>query len=123
MIDAELVNEDERSIRRVRITVALTYATSSIRIQKITAEIRLLLENHPLVAEKITVHFRDFNVSSLDIIIIYFINNPDYETYLVVNEEINLKIMDIVKNNDCAFAFPSTSLYIENKTGNSPVAS
>lgn len=123
MIDAELVNEDERTIRRVRITVGLTYATSSIRIQRITAEIRLLLENHPMVAEKITVHFRDFNVSSLDIIIIYFINNPDYETYLVVNEEINLKIMEIVKNNESAFAFPSTSLYIENKTINSPVAS
>ncbi len=123
MIDAELVNEDERTIRRVRITVRLTYETAASQIENITSQIRELLRSHAAVSEKITVHFRDFNVSSIDIIIIYFINNPEYETYLVINEEINLKIMEIVKKNGCAFALPSTSLYIRNKATDFPVSS
>ncbi len=116
MVDAELVNEDERSIRRVKFTIGLTYSTSTQQLQNVTAAIKKLLENNSRVAEKIKVHFRDFNASSLDIVIIYFITSPQYETYLEVNEEINLKIMDIVKENGCSFAFPSSSVYLEKMT-------
>ncbi|MEO8087713.1 MAG: mechanosensitive ion channel family protein [Bacteroidota bacterium] len=113
MIDAELVNEDERVLRRVRFTIGLTYGTSTENILKISAEIRSLLHNHPLVSEKVNVHFRDFSSSSLDILVNYFITNPDYEKYLEINEEINLAIMNIVEKNGCSFAFPSTSVYLE----------
>jgi MscS family membrane protein len=113
MIDAELVNEDERALRRVRFTIGLTYTTSPEQLQKVTGEIKSLLQNHAMIGENVAVHFRDFNSSSLDILVNYFILSPEYEKYLQVNEEINLKIMDIVERNGCAFAFPSTSLYIE----------
>ena len=115
MIDAELINEDERVLRRVRYSIGLTYATTAVQLQKITGEIRALLQGHPLVGEKITVRFRDFGASSLDILINYFITNPEYDKYLEVNEGINLEIMHIIEKNGCAFAFPSTSVYLEKK--------
>ncbi len=115
MIDAELANENERALRRVRFTIGITYDSSVNNIQLITEGIKKLLQNHPMIDKKIIVHFRDFNSSSLDILVNYFITNPEYEKYLEVNEEINLKIMEIVEKCGCSFAFPSTSVYLENK--------
>ena len=116
MIDAELVNEDERALRRVRFKIGLTYGTTPAQLLAITGEIRDLLNNHRLVSENVAVHFRDFNSSSLDILINYFIIEPEYEIFLQVNEEINLKIMAIVESNGSSFAFPSTSVYMERRT-------
>lgn len=113
MIDAELVNEDERALRRVRFTIGLTYNSRPEQLQVVTAEIRKLLHSHPQIGEKVVVHFRNFSASSLDILVQYFIMNPEYEKFLEVNEDVNLKIMKIVEDSGCAFAFPSTSLYIE----------
>lgn len=112
MIDAELVNENERELRRVRFSIGLTYDSTAEQIQKVTEEIKKILRAHPLLDEKIIVHFRDFSSSSLDILVNYFVRNPEYEIYLEVNEEINLKIMQAVKQCGCRFAFPSTSVYI-----------
>jgi len=115
MIDAELVNENERAMRRVRFTIGLTYQTSPGQLMEVTREIKKMLQQHSIVDEKIAVHFRDFNNSSLDILVNYFIKSPEYEKYLELNEEINLAIMGIVQKAGCSFAFPSTSIYMEEK--------
>ena len=115
MIDAELVNEDERALRRVRFTIGLTYGSSAEQLQNVSSEIKMLIQSHPMVNENVTVNFRAFGTSSLDILINYFIKDPSYEKFLEVNEEINLKIMGIVERNGCSFALPSTSIYLGKK--------
>jgi len=115
MIDAELVNEDERALRRVRFTIRLAYSTTAEQLQNVSSEIKLLIENHPMVTENVRVNFRTFGVNSLDIRVNYFIMDPTYEKFLEINEEINLKIMGIIERNDCAFANPSAPIYLGNK--------
>ena len=117
MIDAELINEDERLHRRVRYTIGLTYGTTAEQVRKVTTEIKAMLLNHPTVDGNVMVYFRDFGSSSLDILINYFVMDPGYQRYLEVNEEINLEIMQIVERNGCSFAFPTTSVYLEKNPG------
>ena len=49
----------------------------------------------------------------LDILIIYFVNSPNWEDLTNVKQEINFEIMNIVKSNNSDFAFPSTTVYLE----------
>ena len=115
MIDAELVNEDERALRRVRFTIGLNYGTTAEQLQNVSNEIKMLIHNHHMVNDNVSVNFRTFGTNSLDILINYFIKDPAYEKFLEVNEEINLKIIGIVERNGCTFGLPSGSDYLARK--------
>jgi MscS family membrane protein len=59
------------------------------------------------------VYFTDFGDSSLNIFIYCFTNTAEWEKYLAIREDVNLKIMEIIEKNGASFAFPSTSIYVE----------
>jgi len=44
-----------------------------------------------------------------------FTTTAVWEEYLKIREDINLKIIEIVEKNGSSFAFPSQSIYFENK--------
>jgi len=110
-----LENFSKRSVRRIKMLVGLTYDTKREQMQKILKDIRDMLKNHPGIAkdELLMVYFRDFGASSLDIFVYCFTNTADWEKYLAIREDVNLKIMEIVEKHGASFAFPSTSVYIE----------
>jgi len=113
MVDAELDNLGKRDVRRVKFYLGLTYDTKIDQIKKIVSEIENLIKNHKLTTENCMVKFQEFGASSLDILIVYFVNSPDWEDLTNVKQEINFEIMNIVKSNDSDFAFPSTTVYLE----------
>jgi len=111
MVDQALNNLTLRSTRRVKFNVSLTYDTPSEAINTIKTEINTILNDHPMVLENPIVRFAEFSSSSLDIMIIYFINTPEWPVALEVKESINFNILEIVRKNKAAFAFPSTTVY------------
>ena len=113
MVDAELDNLGKRNVRRVKFYLGLTYDTKIDQIKKIVSEIENLIKNHRLTTENCMVKFQEFGASSLDILIVYFVNSPDWEDLTNVKQEINFEIMNIVKSNNSDFAFPSTTVYLE----------
>ena len=58
------------------------------------------------------VKFIKFGSSSLDILVVFYVKGTDWDKYLNTTEEINFKIMDIVKKHKSDFAFPSTTVYL-----------
>ena len=59
------------------------------------------------------VKFQEFGASSLDIMILYYVNSTKWDDFIDVKEDINFKIMKIVNENNCEFAFPSTTVYLQ----------
>jgi len=59
------------------------------------------------------VRFLEFGPSSLDIMVLYYVDSPDWEALIDAKQKINFDIIDIVNKYKCEFAFPSTSVYIE----------
>ncbi len=112
MIDAELDNLGMRPVRRVKFNIGVTYDTSTEQIKTIVAEIQEMINNHKDTNQEGKVRFQEFGSSSLDILIVYFVTSPKWETLINVKEDINYKIMDIVKRNNSDFAFPSTTVYL-----------
>jgi MscS family membrane protein len=43
----------------------------------------------------------------------YFVNSPSWDDLIDVRQDINFKIIEIVNKHKAAFAFPSTSIYLE----------
>jgi len=113
--NSPIENFSRRGIRRIKMTIGVTYSTTSIQMEKILSDIKTMLRNHEDIAQKETmlVNFTSFGDSSLDIFIYTFSNTANWAKYMDIKEDINLKIMKIIEDNNSDFAFPSQSLYVE----------
>jgi len=102
--------------RRVSFHLGVTYTTPRQKLQTCVNRIKDLLENHPEVhPDLIMVRFEQFAGSSLDIFIYFFTKTKVWAEFLAVREEINFKIMEILEQEGVSIAFPSRSVYFENR--------
>ena len=113
IISAELDNLGARPVRRVKFNIGLTYDTSVENIKNIVDDIQKLIDEHPMTNQDGKVRFLEFGPSSLDIMVLYYVDSPDWEVLIDAKQKINFDIIDIVNKYKCEFAFPSTSVYIE----------
>ena len=113
MIDAELDNLGLRKVRRVKFNVGLTYETSAEQIKAIVNDIQEMINLHEKTNQDGRVRFQEFGASSLDIMVIYFVNSPRWEDLIDVKEDINYKIIEIVQKHKSDFAFPTTTVYLQ----------
>lgn len=110
LTDGPLNNITESPFRRVDFIVGLTYSTTADKIERVMDGIKAVLEAHEETKEDYTVVFSDFSASSLDIRVIYFVYSNEWGKMVKVKEEINFKIMRIVEENGCSFAFPTQTI-------------
>lgn len=115
LANQSLENFSRRNVRRIKMIIGVTYSTTREQMVKILNEIRAMLKTHPGIAKDqlLMVYFTDFGDSSLNIFVYCFTNTAEWEKYLAIREEVNLKIMEIIEKNGASFAFPSTSIYVE----------
>ena len=113
LIDNALNNITLSDARRVRFSIGLTYSSSSTQLLSIIEEIKKTIEQHPKISNDYTVRFDEFDKSSLNILIIYFVMSNEYDIMIEVKETINLSVMQIVEQYGCSFAFPTQTVYIK----------
>ncbi|CAA6798785.1 MAG: Potassium efflux system KefA protein / Small-conductance mechanosensitive channel [uncultured Sulfurovum sp.] len=113
--NSPIQNFSRRGVRRIKMTIGLTYNTSSEQMENILTDIKTMLRTHEGIAQKETmlVNFSSFDDSSLGIFIYTFTSTANWAKYMEIKEDVNLKIMKIVEDNKSEFAFPSQSLYVE----------
>jgi MscS family membrane protein len=113
LIDNALNNITLSAARRVRFSLGLTYNSKSTQILSIIEDIKKEIENHSLISADYTVRFDEFDKSSLNILVIYFVMSNDYNLMVQVKEELNIKMMNIVEKHGCDFAFPTQTVYVK----------
>jgi len=107
-------NIDQRSERRIKMRIGLTYDTTPAQMKAALAGIEQLLSVHPGVDQKYKlVKFDEFEDSSLSIFLYYFSSSKVWEEYLQVRQEVNLQIMELLESLELEFAFPTQTLHIE----------
>ena len=112
MVDAELDNLSLRTFRRVKFNIGVLYGTKMSTIKSIVKKIQQYIDEHPHTNQDGQVKFMDFGSSSLDIMVMYFIDTMDYSFFLNIKEEINYKIMEIVEAEESDFAFPTQTIHL-----------
>jgi len=119
LANSPITNWSRMTMRRIKMTIGLTYDTNSTQMQNILIQVREMLHNDPDINDKtILVNFTDFQDSALGIFCYFFTNTTNWQEYLMVRERMNLNIMKIVEDNKAGFAFPSQSVYIESMPEN-----
>jgi len=94
--------------------IGLRYETSPDQIRYILVAIREMLYAHPKVdADPARIRFVNFGAYSLDLDIFAYVKAVDYNEFLSISEDLNLRIMDIVEEGGSSFAFPSQTTYVE----------
>lgn len=112
--DMDVTNLGKRQFRMLETKIALTYDTPPSRIETFIKGLKQLILDHPkFVKERYVVNFFEMADYSLNVFIRAFIDVPDYATELRVKEEYYLSVMRLAASVGVRFAFPSTTMYIE----------
>ncbi len=117
----KIENFERRDKIRWAPTLSIRYDTKPDQMRLLLMRLKELLIGHPMVMnDPARVRFVRLGASSLDIEIFSFISTSDYNMYLAVIEDLNLKVMQIVSDCGTDFAFASSTVYLERSHGIDP---
>ena len=104
-------NCNQRSSRLWQFTLGLTYDTTREQLNKICHDLAQMLKEQPTVrADTVTVTVDKFNDYSIDVLVRLYVTTLPYGEFLEEKSRLNLKIMQLVADAGCSFAFPTTTL-------------
>jgi len=99
-------------------TLHLRYETTADQLRYVLAEIRKMLYEHPKVeTPSARTRFVRLGNSSLDVEVFAYILETEYEPFLHIQEDLLLRIMDIVEASGSSFALPSQTTYLAGDVG------
>lgn len=112
--DTKITNWSRLSSRQLKMTIGVTYNSSIPKIEALIESIGAMLDEHSRVTNKRkVVEFVEFNASSLDILIVCFVNTILWEDLQAIKTDINLKIMRLVEQHELEMAFPTRTVVLE----------
>jgi len=112
LVSNVLDNMSLRTFRRSKFQVGLTYDTAIDQIKAIVRDVQAYIDGHEKTNQDGLVRFEEFGDSSLNLTILLYVDTKKYDEYMMVVEDINFRIMEIVKEHGSDFAFPSTTVYL-----------
>lgn len=114
----ELDNFEVRDLRLLKTILQLRYETTPEQLRYVLAELRAMLLAHPKVTESpARVRFVAYGAYSLDLEIFAYLRCQDQDTFLAIQEDILLRIADIVEKAGTGFAYPSQTMYYTRDQG------
>lgn len=110
---ATINNVTLRDRRLYRFTLGVTYDTTRPQIEKLMADITAMLKASPYThPETAFVKLTGFGDSSINLLVSAYVRTNSYDTFMQMQNDLNLSIMDIMKKDGVEFAFPSTTVYL-----------
>ena len=111
-------NPGRMSNRRIFTTIGLRYDDAD-KIAAIVPAIRTMLQQNENLDHNQTtlVYFNGFADSSLNIMVYCFTKTTVWAQWLEIQQEVYLKIIDIVHQHGADFAFPTQTLYMKREEG------
>ena len=102
--------------RRVLFTIGLVYQTSYEKLIMIPDLIKTMIKKVG-DTEFDRAHFKTYGDSNLIFEVVYYVLSPDYNTYMDIQQKINLTIFKEFSSNGIEFAYPTSTVFIAgNKT-------
>ena len=115
LADAMVNNYGLRVYRRYNTQIAVTYDTAPELIEAYVDGLRALVANHPDTRKDFyLVYLNAFGDSSLNIIFYIFFEVPDWKEELRARHEIILGAVELANKLGVRFAFPTSTIHIEN---------
>jgi small-conductance mechanosensitive channel len=117
LTNSRLHNFKRMTRRRILFSLGVLYETPIEKLKIIPDIIKsILAEQDSITADR--VHFARYGSFSLDFEIVYFVESPDYNAYMDVQQRVNLRIFEEFTKHGIEFAYPTQTLFV-NKSENS----
>ncbi len=139
LANTNIKNYSKRKIgRRIKLSVAITYDSKMEDIVSLKKDILEMLEEHPDIStvknyiqsksrkfeaikredlqgvkRTLLVYIDEYANSSINILVYCFSRSPVWEDWLSVKEDVIIRINELVKKNNCEFAYPTQTLFLK----------
>ncbi len=100
--------------RRVQFNFRVLYDTPSEKLEKILKITEEIVDKIEL-AELDRVHFKEYGDYSLNFEVVYYINSPDYNLYMDIQQEINFSLKKRFEKEEIRFAYPTQTVIVNNE--------
>jgi len=98
--------------RRGDFSFGVTYDTPIKKLKKIPEIVKNIINNEEH-AELLRAHFSVFGDSSLNFDIAFYVDTQDYDVFMDIQQNINLKILEAFEKEKIEMAFPTRTVYMQ----------
>lgn len=109
--DNLIENVTREEARKVVMNLGLTYDTTNTKIKKAMSLVQKIINENKHTKNEPLMAFTDFKDFSLNILVIYYIQNKD--AILEAKNDINLEIKKAFEKNKIEFAFPTQTIHVK----------
>lgn len=108
-----IVNCAMRTTRPYKFTLGITYGTSRAKLEQLMADLTAMLEASEYVEKgSALVRLTSFGDSSINLLVSAYLRTNQAGTFLQMQNDLNLNVMDVMQRDGADFAFPSTTVYL-----------
>jgi len=98
--------------RRVMFKFGVTYETEPKKLKNIPDMIQKIIKTNELL-DFDRCHFREFNDSSLDFEVVYFVNSAKFKDSVDAQHEINIALLEAFAKAKINMAYPTRTVYMK----------
>jgi small-conductance mechanosensitive channel len=119
LTNSRIHNYKRMQRRRILFSIGVTYQTSPENLRIIPEIIKNIISAQDEV-EFDRAHFNKYGDFSLNIEVVYYVLDADYNKYLNIQQAINLQIFDDFHQRGIEFAYPTQKLFVEKSETEKP---
>jgi MscS family membrane protein len=112
--EQRITNFGMRRYRRCKLTLGVTYATTSEQLDAFCEGIRAIIRAHPATRKEVfEVWFNNYGAFSLDVLVYFFFKVGSWSEELKARHEVLIEIQRLAAALEVDFAFPTQTLHVE----------
>ncbi|KUG21440.1 potassium efflux system kefa protein / small-conductance mechanosensitive channel [hydrocarbon metagenome] len=115
LLKTRIRNYKRMSERRIVFSFGIIYQTPLEKLKNVNKIVRDIIEKTEN-ARFDRVHFKEYGNSSLNFEVVYFVLDPGYNTYMDIQQSINLEIFRQFEESGIEFAYPTQTVYVCNQS-------
>lgn len=113
--NSSIINWSKMEKRRYKINLCIQIDTPLEKLEKFQVRVREMLQARDAIYdESIIVKFDQINDNGLNVLISSFTESVDYTSYIAEKENINRKIMKILREENIELAYDTKTIYVKN---------
>ncbi len=116
LTNSRIHNYKRMQRRRIVFKLGVVRQTSARQLREIPQVIRTAIESEKELVTFDRAHFSSYGDFSLSFEVVYFVESSNYNTYMDIQQRINLSIFEAFERNGIEFAYPTQTLFM---SGNS----
>ena len=114
-LNSTIIKWSKMEKRRYKTNLCIQIDTPLEKLEKFKARIEeMLQEREAIVGDSIIVKFDEINDNGINILVCSFTDSVDYPSYIAEKENINYKIMKILREEQIELAYDTKTVYVKN---------